>query len=150
MPLKTTIKKDRFAKLKAGDRESAGFIAVVLAEIQNKEKEQGQPLNDEATIKVIESVLKKLDEAIDIYKKNKKDDLVKSEEFKRALLNTYLPEMVSDAVVEKTLRTILKDFENPSMKDMGAIMSAMRQSIQGRADWKAISTTIKQHCNNPT
>jgi uncharacterized protein len=150
MTLRETITKDRFLHLKSGNKELAGFMGLIVAEINAQEKELGQPITDQQLTNVLESMLKKLNEALIYYQAPGQEEKCAEEQKKCDLLNHYLPEILSSEKANAILEDVIQEFPDPTMKDMGRILSAMREHITGRADWKAISESVKMRCAKKT
>ena len=109
MSLKDQLIEDMKQAMRARDAFKLGVIRFVLADIKNLEIDKG-PQDDESTLKLIQSQVKKMKEAIIDFARGKRDDLVEEEEKKIAILQTYLPQQMS----EEDLMNVVKDVVNKS------------------------------------
>ena len=148
MSLKENLQSDLKVSLKSGDTMKAGVLRFVLSEVQNKEKEkqgQGKPpwLTDDEARDVLQKEFKKRREAIILFKKGGREDLVTSEETQLAVIEAYIPKQLDTneirAIIEKLIARGLGDF-NPLMKE------AMKE-MKGRVDGKLVIELIKERIN---
>lgn len=148
MSLKENLQSDLKVSLKSGDAMKAGVLRFALSEIQNKEKEKqghGKPtlLTDDEVKEVLQKEFKKRREAIGLFKKGGREDLVTSEETQLAVIEAYIPKQLDkseiQAIVEKLISSGCADF-NSLMKE------AMKE-MKGRVDGKLVTEVIKERIN---
>jgi uncharacterized protein YqeY len=60
-----------------------------------------------------------------------------------ALLQTYMPEPLSQAEVEALVAAAITETGAASVKDMGKVMALVKTRAAGRADMSAVSAIIK-------
>jgi uncharacterized protein YqeY len=70
-------------------------------------------------------------------------DLNETEE--ASIIETYLPKMLSEDEVEFIIETIMVDNGFSSIKDMGKVMSELKNLYNGQYDGKLASDLIKKH-----
>ena len=71
-------------------------------------------------------------------------DLANIELAEIAVLETYLPEQLSEAELSKIIDQVITDNGGANMRDMGKIMSQIKVKTIGRADMSAISIRVKE------
>ncbi len=138
------LKEDLKNSLKSGNAERAGIVRLFISEVNNKQKEkfgaEAKVLPDEDVVAVLQKEAKKRREAIELYKKGGRADLVKREEAELAILAEYLPKALSPeeigAVVEKLFAGGLKEFN--------ALMREAMKELTGKADGKTVGEIIKK------
>ena len=94
------LQSDANAALKAGDRERAGALRVVLSELQLAVKEGG---DDE--VAVLQRERKRRLESAEAFREGGRDELAGEAERDAALIEGYLPEQISD----EELRALVAD-----------------------------------------
>jgi hypothetical protein len=57
-----------------------------------------------------------------------------------AIIESYLPEPLSDAEVEAVIGEIIQSVGATSPKDMGKVMGVAMQQLKGKADGKKVQT----------
>ena len=77
------------------------------------------------------------------YRAAGRDDLADREAFELDLIQTYLPEPLGEDELAELIRNSIDETGASSIRDMGAVMNALRARVQGRADMKAVSQAVK-------
>jgi hypothetical protein len=54
-----------------------------------------------------------------------------------------MPEPLGEAELGRLIQAAIEETGASSMRDMGAVMAALREQVQGRADMKAVSDTVR-------
>ncbi|MBI5191958.1 MAG: GatB/YqeY domain-containing protein [Nitrospirae bacterium] len=130
--------------LKAGNQIKLSVIRLLKSSIKNKEIEKMSPLTDEEIIGVISSAVKQRREAIEQFKKGNREDLVQKETSEIEILQTFLPQQLSDEEIMNEVRTVINEAGASSPKDMGKVMKILIPRIKGRADGTKVSTIVKE------
>ena len=73
-----------------------------------------------------------------------REDLVAKEDAEIAIVQSYLPEPLSDDELESILKELIVQVGAESMKDMGKVMGAAKDAIGSRADGGRINTVVKK------
>ena len=55
-----------------------------------------------------------------------------------------MPTPLTEMEIEQIVLSSLEKLEEPSMKNMGKVMTDIQASVQGRADMKDIATLVKK------
>ncbi|HEY8539969.1 MAG TPA: GatB/YqeY domain-containing protein [Steroidobacteraceae bacterium] len=143
MSLKDRINEDMKAAMRAKDMERLGTIRMITAAIKQREVDERITLDDAQVIAVIEKMIKTRKESIEQFKSGGRDDLVAKETKEVELLQTYLPEQLSEAEVDALIAEAIAQSGASSIKDMGKAMAIIKQKAQGRADMGAVSAKLK-------
>jgi len=130
------VQSDVNAAMKAGDRERAAALRLVVSELQKAHKEASGSETDE--IAVLQRERKRRVEAADAYREAGRDDLVASEEREAGLIDAYLPEQLSDDELGAIVGDAVAESGASSPKQMGRVMSMVMPRVQGRADGKRV------------
>ena len=144
-PLKDQIMADMKAAMKAGETEKRDAIRLLTAAIKQKEVDTRETLDDTTIIDVIGKMLKQRRDSITQYKDAGRDELAAKEEAEIAILQTYLPEQLSDEEIDGIVKAAVKETGASEMKDMGKVMGIIKPKLQGRADIGQVSAKVKQH-----
>jgi uncharacterized protein YqeY len=139
VPVLDQLQSDANAALKAGDRERASALRVVLSELQKDLKEGG---TDE--IAVLQRERKRRLESALAFRDGGRDELADAAESEAALIEGYLPEQLSDAELHAIVGDAVAETGATSPRDMGRVMSAVMAQVQGRADGRRVSAAAKE------
>jgi len=84
-------------------------------------------------------------ESATIFRAQNRADLAEPEEAQLAIIERYLPEMLSDAEIEAKVEEIIAAVGASSMADMGKVMGQASAAMAGQADGKVISGFVRKH-----
>ena len=143
MSLKVRIQEDVKNAMRARQREQLAVLRLVTAAIKQKEVDERVDLNDEQVLAVLDKMAKQRRESLEQYQKAGRDDLAVQEQFELDLIQTYLPEPLSEAELATLIQSTIAETGASSIRDMGSVMNALRGQVQGRADMKAVSQAVK-------
>ena len=143
MTLKVRIQEDVKNAMRAQQREQLAVLRLVTAAIKQKEVDERVNLDDTQVLAVLDKMVKQRRESLEQYEKAGRDDLASVERFELDLIQTYLPEQLSDEELSGLISTTISELGASSIRDMGPVMNALRGQVQGRADMKAVSQAVK-------
>jgi hypothetical protein len=143
MSLKARIQEDVKQAMRAHARERLAALRLVTAAIKQKEVDDRIELNDEQVLAVLDKMVKQRRESLEQYQQAGRDDLAAREQFELDLIQEYLPEPLSAEQLAELIRSTITELGASSIRDMGAVMNALRGQVQGRADMKAVSQAVK-------
>ena len=143
MSLKSRIQDDVKNAMRAQQRERLAVLRLVTAAIKQKEVDERIELDDAQVLAVLDKMVKQRRESLEQYRSAGRDDLADQEAFELELIQTYLPEPLAEDELAELIRKNIEDTGASSIRDMGAVMNALRPQVQGRADMKAVSQAVK-------
>jgi uncharacterized protein YqeY len=143
MSLKARIQEDVKQAMRAHQREQLAALRLVSAAIKQKEVDERIELSDEQVLAVLDKMSKQRRESLDQFLQAGREDLAAKEQFELDLIQTYLPEPLSEDQLADLIRSTIDKLGASSIRDMGAVMSALKGQVQGRADMKAVSQAVK-------
>lgn len=133
------MQDDAAAALKAGDRERAGALRLIVSELQKAEKE-----GPSDAVAVLQRERKRRVEAAEAYEQAGRGDLAAGERREVDLIDPYLPAQLEDAELESLVDEAVGETGASSPKDMGQVMSAVMPKVAGRADGKRVSAVVRE------
>jgi uncharacterized protein YqeY len=143
---------DMTSSLKAGTTERTGTLRLLIAEIKNKEKEkqagsisspQGNrsaTLTEEEVIAVIQKESKKRKEAIELFKKGGREDLVKKDEAELRIIAEYLPKPLGDNEIQAVVERLFGE----GHADFNSLMRESMKELKGKVDGTKLAELIKR------
>ena len=143
MTLKAQITEDMKTAMRAKDSARLGAIRLLLAAIKQREVDERIELSDADVIAAIEKMLKQRRDSITAYESAHRHDLADVEKFEVTVLQTYLPQQLTEDEVKAILEQVVVDTGAAGVKDMGKVMAAIKPLVAGRADMGKISGLIK-------
>ena len=143
MSLKERITQEMKDAMRSGEKERLGYIRMLQAAIKQREVDERITLDDTQVLSVIEKMIKQRREALAQFEAGGRADLAAKELAEVALLQTYMPEPLSQAEVEALVAAAITETGAASVKDMGKVMALVKTRAAGRADMSAVSAIIK-------
>ncbi|ERT58551.1 MULTISPECIES: GatB/YqeY domain-containing protein [Prevotellaceae] len=101
-------------------------------------------LEDADALKIIQKLAKQGKESAQTYIDAGRQELADAELAQVSVIERYLPEQLSEAEIEKIVKTIIDQTGAASMKDMGKVMGMANKQLAGKADGKTISGIVKK------
>ncbi len=135
------IKKAMLAKDQVKLRGLRAIKAALL--LAKTEKGAAEDLTEEAEIKILQKLVKQRKESAEIYQSQGRQDLYAVEKEEMDVINTFLPQQLTDAEVEAVVKQIILETGAQSVKEMGKVMGLANAQLAGRADGKRIGELVK-------
>jgi len=131
--------------MKNGDKLKVSVFRLVINAIKNKKiEDRVGELDDEKVIGLIQKMARQHKESIEQFREGGREDLVKKETEELAVVETFLPEQISGDELAGIISEAINQTGASSPTDMGKVMSAVMEKVQGRADGKVISQMVKE------
>ena len=130
------------------DKERLNVIRMVKGALQLEELNLKRECTDDEIIGLIAKQIKTRKESIAEFTKAGRDDLISSTQSEIDILNTYMPEQLSEEEVLKEIDNAFNEVNPSSMKDMGKLMGILTPKLKGKADMSFVSKTIREKLNN--
>jgi uncharacterized protein YqeY len=143
MSLKQQITEDMKTAMRAKETARLGAIRLLLAAMKQREVDERIELTDADVIAIIEKMLKQRRDSISQYKAANRQDLVDVEEFEVTVLQTYMPQQLSEAEVIAAIAEVIAATGAAGPQDMGKVMGVVKPKLAGRADMGKVSGLIK-------
>ena len=145
MSLTEQITKDMTAAMKARDERRLSCLRMVKTALKNKEIDKRAPLDDKEALAVLSTLIKQRKDSIEQFTKGNRPELAQKEADEITLIETYMPQAVSEADIAAAVRATIAEMGSPTMKDMGTVMKNVMAKFAGaRVDGKVVSETVKK------
>ncbi len=139
--LKTSLKEKK--------ERAVSTIRLVLASLKDRDiaaRSSGNldGISDDEILKLLQSMVKQRNESISLYEKGGRLELAEQEREEIEVIKSFLPAQMSDAEIEAAVDALIKETGAESIKDMGRIMSGLRESYAGKMDFAKAGALVKQ------
>ncbi len=141
--LKQQLTADMKAAMKSGDKSRLLVIRSILAAIKQIEVDERIELDDARVNAVLDKMAKQRRESIAQYDQAGRKDLVDVEQAELDLIQTYLPEALTQDEIAALIDAAIAKTGATEMKQMGQVMGMLKPQMQGRADMGQVSQLIK-------
>ncbi len=142
--LKQRITEDMKSAMRAKEKQRLGVIRLIQAAIKQREVDERISLDDTQVIVVLDKMLKQRRDSLAQYEKANRQDLANQEAFEIKVIQTYMPQALSDTELVDLIEAAITATGAASIKDLGKVMGYLKPKVQGRADMRALSANLKQ------
>jgi len=137
----TDLKTAMLAKDEAGLRALRAIKSAILL---TKTSGTAGEMKEEDELKLLQKLMKQRKESLEIYQQQGRADLAKGEQDEIAVIEKFLPQMMSEAEVTVVVRSVIEQTGATSAADLGKVMGAVTKQLSGKADNKMVATLVKQ------
>ena len=92
-------------------------------------------------------MVKQRKESVDIYSKAGRTDLKKREEKEIEIINSFLPKQITSDELEKIIIKSISEIDCSSIKDLGKLISFLKNEYPGQIDMKEVADLAKKILN---
>lgn len=144
MALEPRIMADLKTAMKAKDKVALEALRAIKTALLNEKTAAGAKEMVEADeLKLLTKLRKQRVESATIFREQGRIDLAEPEEAQIAIIERYLPEMLSEEEIKAKVKEIIEALGASSMADMGKVMGQASGSMAGQADGKIISGIVR-------
>ncbi|MDT8439404.1 MAG: GatB/YqeY domain-containing protein [Wenzhouxiangellaceae bacterium] len=143
MSLKQQITEQVKQAMKAGQKDRLKVLRLLTAAIKQKEVDERIELDDAQVLAVVDKMVKQRRESIEQYSAGNRPELAAAEQGEIDILVEFLPDPLSDDELAALIDQAIADTGASAMADMGKVMGQLKAEVQGRADMKQVSATVR-------
>ena len=132
--------------MKAGDKRRVETIRLINAALKDKDIEargQGKVLSESDILALLQKLVKSRQESLDIYEKAGRADLAATEAEEIAIIQSFLPQPMSEADSEAAIDAAIAEAGATTIKDMGKVVGALKAKHAGTMDFAKASARVK-------
>ncbi len=142
MGLKEKLSADLKEAMKSKDEAKVRTIRMLIAAIKNYEVEKMGVASDEEIAQIMAKEIKKRKESIELYEKGNRQDLAQAEAEEIKIIQSYMPQQMSEEEIKELARKIITELKLSSPKDIGTAMKAIMPQLKGKADGKLVNKIV--------
>lgn len=146
--IRDDIKAATIAAMKAGEKDRTAALRQISAKIKDRDIEErtaAQPATDDDVLvtSVLQKMAKQRRELIAMFDAGGRTELAAIERAELAVIEEFLPRMMDEAATRAAIEAIKAEIGASSMKDMGAVMTELRNRHGAVLDGKLASGLVK-------
>lgn len=119
-------------------------LRMLKSTIKNKQIEIKKELQDEETIAIVKSEIKKRKESAEVYSQAGRSELAERELAEIQILQEYLPEQMSIEKIKEATQQVIDQLPEEDRGNFGKVMSTVMAELKGQADGSAVSQVVKE------
>jgi len=136
--LKARVAEEMKDALKSGQKVRLGALRLLSASVKNREVELRRELTDEEFLEVVAREVKRRNEAIEMYEKGARPELVEKETEEREVLQVYLPQQLTAEETDALVDEAIAATGATSIKELGKVMGYVMGKAKGRVAGSAV------------
>ena len=140
--IKNSIKEAMLAKNNVLLETLRSMVAGFTNELVSKGRKPNEILGDADALSVINRLAKQRKDSIEQYKKGHREDLVKEEMAQLAILETYLPKLMTREEIEKIAKSKKEELGISEAEKKGMLMQALMKDLKGKADGGVVKEVV--------
>lgn len=143
MNLTQQIREDMKTAMRAKDSVRLAAVRLLLAAIKQREVDERIELSDADVIAVINKMIKQRRDSIIQFEAAARQELADIEKFEISVLQTYMPQPMTEAEVEVAVDDAIASSGVQSAQEMGKVIALLKTKLAGRADMGKVSALVK-------
>ena len=144
MSLEKEIEKNYIEAFKAKKEIEVSTLRMLRSALKNLAIDKRiSSLEDEDVLSIVKRELKKRQDSIEAFRSAGRDDLLAREEAEAAILEKYMPAMLSEEEIDKIIVNVI----SAGHDNFGLVMKEVMAQTKGRADGKIVQEKVKQKLN---
>jgi uncharacterized protein len=144
MAIVDQINQDITAAMKAKEAERLSALRMIKTALKLRETDLPGGVDDAEAGRVLNTLLKQRRDAAEQYRAAGRTDLAEKEDNEAVIVQSYLPASASEEEMASAVDATIAEIGATSMKDMGAVMKAVRPRLEGKTvDGKVLSDLVK-------
>ena len=153
MSLRNKIDEDYKQSIKNKDQQKIDTLRLIRSAIKDKDissrtSENKEGINDSEILSLLLNLIKQRNDSIEQFQKAKRDDLIKNEKSEIEVIKGYLPQQKTQEETEKIINEIISSNNLESIKDMGKLMSIIKNDYAGEVDMGLVGKIAKSKLIN--
>jgi uncharacterized protein YqeY len=131
------------AALKAQDKPRLSALRLISAALQNADIAAKKPLADAEIPALLQKMIKQRRESLAIYQAAGRKAQADQEAAEIAVIEGFLPKPMSELEAQAAVAATIKELGAAGPREMGKVMSALKERYGGRMDLAKASAWVK-------
>lgn len=145
--IRERIQAAQIEAMKARDAQKTATVRLMMAAIKNRDIEARtgkSPADDDTlVVEVLQKMVKQRRESIEMFTKGGRPELAEAETAEVAVIESFLPQQLSDAETTALIEGIKAEIGAASVKDMGRVMALLKERHATNLDMSKASALVK-------
>jgi len=142
--LQEKMAEDLKSAMKQGEKLKRDTLRLLISQFKYARIEKAGELSPDDEVAVLMNAVKKRKEAIELYQKGGRQDLLEKEQKELEIISSYLPQQLSDDDLNTVVEQAIQKVDAKTIKDLGKVMSLIMEEMKGRVDGKKVQLLVRQ------
>ena len=143
--LQNTLK----AALKEQDKCTLATVRLILAALKDRDiaargNGQDEGVGDDEIQALLQTMVKQRRDAIELFKRGGRDELADREAEEIGVIEKFQPRQLNDGEIDRAVKAAIADTQASKLKDMGRVMTALRECHAGEMNFGKASDVAKK------
>jgi len=122
--------------------------AIKDKDIESRTKGSKEEVNDQQILSLLQNLIKQRKDSIDSFKSASREDLINKEKSEIEIISQFLPKQLDENQTNEIIKKIIDDNGFSSLKDMGSLMSNLKEKHSGSIDMALAGKIAKSFLEN--
>lgn len=146
--LRTRLSEALKDALKSKDARSTATLRLISAALKDRDiaarsKGNYDGINEDEILQMLQSMIKQRRESITMYEQGGRLELAEREQEEIVVIERFLPRQMDVAEMEAAIDALVTELGATGVKDMGRVMTALREKFAGQMDFAKASGMVK-------
>ncbi|TDI60355.1 MAG: GatB/YqeY domain-containing protein [Alphaproteobacteria bacterium] len=135
--------------MRARDKLKTGTLRLILAaikdrDIASRDGDNHDGVSDEEILQILQKMVRQRRESIVTYEEAGRAELAEQELAEIVVIEDFLPRQMEPSEIDEAVKATVADLGCESIRDMGKLMSALRDKYNGQMDFGKASGLAKE------
>ncbi len=146
--MREAISKAMKTALKNKDQTALSAIRLISAALKDRDiaartADSPDGISDDEILIMLQTMIKQRNESAKMYLKGNREDLASKENEEIVIIQQFLPAQLKEDEINTAIEEAIKNTQATSIKDMGSVMSFLKNNYAGQIDFSSVSKTVK-------
>jgi uncharacterized protein YqeY len=147
--LRTELNDALKTAMKQRDQRSVSTVRLILAALKDRDiaargAGNSEGIGETEIVEMLRKMVKQREESIGLYEQGGRLELAQQEREEIGVIERFLPKQMDEAETRAAVEKTMAEVGAQSLKDMGKVMGALKQSYAGRMDMAKAGQLVKQ------
>ncbi|MCS7312281.1 MAG: GatB/YqeY domain-containing protein [Acidobacteria bacterium] len=139
------VEQDWKDALRAHRRDEVNVLRLIRTELQYAAKDKQAELTEAEEVAILERMLKKRREALEMYRQGGRPDMIAQEETEIAIIERYLPRSLGRDEILPIIEEVIRQTGARGPRDFGRVMGLVMQRLKGhRVDGAQVRVWVEE------
>ncbi len=143
--LRSALKEAMISK----EENKVSTIRLIIAAIKDRDiaaRSTGnlEGISDTDILVLLQSMIKQRNDSVEMYTKGGRKDLADNEKAEIEIIRAFMPHQLGEEETFSAIKEAISSTEATGLKDMGKVMSFLREKYAGQIDFSTASVKVKE------
>jgi len=144
MSLQQQINQDLVQAMKNKEELKLSTLRMIKTALKNRQVDLQRELEEAEVLQVLKTLIKQRQDSVEQYTQAGRTDLADTEQMEIAIIEQYLPPMLSEQQIECVVDETIRELGATSLKEMGAVMkTVMGKLATAVVDGKMVNQMVR-------